>query len=140
LDIVVNQTNASEINPTDQARGEREGQHFCATSGSGVSCLPFGEEIKTQCSLPLISRGAKLGFFVVGRFDENDFAADDIEFLTQVAGQVAMVIDNSMAHRHIAQLTEKLTPEGIYFDDELTTETNFEEIVGRSAALRSLLR
>ncbi len=45
-----------------------------------------------------------------------------------------------MAHRHIAQLTEKLTPESIYFDDELPNETNFEEIVGRSAALRSLLR
>src|SRR5271157_3215806 len=85
LDIVVNQTDASEVCPTDQAGGEREGQHFCATSGSGVSCLPFGEEIKTQCSLPLVSRGAKLGFFVVGRYDENDFAEDDIEFLTQVA-------------------------------------------------------
>src|SRR5271167_515594 len=140
LDIVVNQTNASEINPTDQSGYECAGQHSYATSGSGVSCLPFGEEIKTQCSLPLVSRGAKLGFFVLGRFDENDFAEDDIEFLTQVAGQVAMVIDNSMAYRHIAQLTEKLTPESIYFDDELPTETNFEEIVGRSAALRSLLR
>ena len=140
LDIVVNQTNASEINPTDQAGCECEGQHFCATSGSGVSCLPFGEEIKTQCSLPLVSRGAKLGFFVVGRFDKNDFAEDDIEFLTQVAGQVAMVIDNSMAYRHIAQLTEKLTPENVDIEDEIFTEANFEEIVGRSAALRSLLR
>src|SRR5271166_1287572 len=136
LDIVVNQTNASEINPTDQAGGECEGQHFCATSGSGVSCLPFGEEIKTQCSLPLVSRGAKLGFFVVGRYDENDFAEDDIEFLTQVAGQVAIFLDNSMAYRHIAQLTQKLTPENIDFEDEILTETNFEEIVGRSAALR----
>src|SRR5271165_377354 len=140
LDIVVNQTNASEINPADQAGGECKGGHFCAASGSGVSCLPFGEEIKTQCSLPLVSRGAKLGFFVVGRYDENDFAEDDIEFLTQVAGQAAMVIDNSMAHRHIAHLTEKLTPENIDFEDEIFTEANFEEIVGRSAALRSLLR
>src|SRR5271165_709871 len=140
LDIVVNPTNATEINPTDQAGGECEGQRSSATSSSGVSCLPFGEEIKTQCSLPLVSRGAKLGFFVVGRYDENDFAEDDIEFLTQVAGQAAMVIDNSMAHPHIAHLTEKLTPENIDFEDEIFTEANFEEIVGRSAALRSLLR
>jgi len=140
LDIVVNQTNANEINPTDQAGCGCEGQHFCATRGSGVTCFPFGEEIKTQCSLPLISRGSKLGFFVVGRFDENYFAEDDIEFLTQVAGQVAMVIDNSMAYRHIAHLTEKLTPKNIDFEDEILTEANFEEIVGRSGALRSLLR
>jgi formate hydrogenlyase transcriptional activator len=140
LDIAVRRTDSSEINATSGEADQCETQHFSATSSSGVRCLPFGKGIKTQCALPLISRGAKLGFFVVGRFDENDFAADDIEFLTQVAGQVAMVIDNSMAYRHIAQLTEKLTPENIDFEDELLTEANFEEIVGRSTALRSLLR
>jgi len=139
LDIVVNQTSASEVNPTDQSGDECEGQHSHATSGSGVSCLPFGKEIKTQCSLPLVSRGSKLGFFVVGRLDEDDFSQDDVEFLTQVAGQLAIFIDNSMAYRQIAQLTKKLTPESICFEDEILTETNFEEIVGRSAAVRSLL-
>jgi len=139
LDIVVNQTSASEVNPTDQSGDECEGQHSHATSGSGVSCLPFGKESKTQCSLPLVSRGSKLGFFVVGRLDEDDFSQDDVEFLTQVAGQLAIFIDNSMAYRQIAQLTKKLTPESICFEDEILTETNFEEIVGRSAAVRSLL-
>src|SRR5208283_4688451 len=102
--------------------------------------LPPCQEVKSQCSLPLLSRSSKLGFFVVGRFDRNDFGEDDVEFLTQVAGQVAIFIDNSMAYRHIAHLTERLTPENIYFEDEILNETNFEEIVGRSAALRSLLR
>ena len=105
LDIVVNRT-SSEVSPMSDCQS----QSFTATGGSASNLLPQGEEIKSQCSLPLISRGSKLGFFVVGRFDENDFAEDDIEFLTQVAGQVAMFIDNSMAYRHIAQLTEKLTP------------------------------
>jgi len=143
LDIVVSPANSSEANPAsggaDHSMCECQSQRSAFTS-TGESCFALGEEIKTQCSLPLISRDSKLGFFVLGRFDENDFSEDDIEFLTQVAGQVALFIDNSMAHRHIAQLTEELTPESIYFDDELTTEANFEEIVGRSAALRSLLR
>src|SRR5271157_6318454 len=102
--------------------------------------LPACQEVKCQYSIPLLSRGSELGFLVVGRFDESGFGEDDIEFLTQVAGHVAMVVDNSLAHRRIAHLTEKLTPENIYFEDEIPTETNFEEIVGRSAALRSLLR
>ncbi len=135
LDIVVNRATTGEVGSASDCDCQREGSSPCT---SGISC--FGEEVKSQCSLPLISRGSELGFLVVGRLDENDFSDDDVEFLTQVAGQVAMFIDNSMAHRHIAQLTEKLTPESIYFDDELPTETNFEEIVGRSAALRSLLR
>src|SRR5271165_4003545 len=136
LDVVVNPASLE----ADQSVCDCQIQSSPATGGSGVTCFPFGEEIKTQCSLPLISRGSKLGFFVVGRFDENYFAEDDIEFLTQVAGQVAMVIDNSMAYRHIAHLTEKLTPKNIDFEDEILTEANFEEIVGRSGALRSLLR
>jgi formate hydrogenlyase transcriptional activator len=95
---------------------------------------------KCQCSVPLISRGAVLGFLVVGRFEENGFGQDEVELLTQVAGQVAIVVDNSLAYRHIAQLTEKLSSENIYFDQELPSETNFKSIVGRSATLRSLLR
>jgi len=153
LDIVVSRAGSSETSPTsgeaDEAVCDRESRHSsddayeegaARAPSSGVSCLPRGDELKTQCSIPLIGRGAKLGFFVVGRFDEDDFADDDMEFLTQVAGQVAMFIDNSKAHHHIAELTEKLMPESIYFEDELPTEANFEEIVGRSAALRSLLR
>ena len=136
LDIVVNSASLE----ADQSVCDCQIQSSPATGGSGLSCLPRGDELKSQCSLPLISRGSELGFFVVGRFDENDFAAEDIEFLTQVAGQVAMVIDNSMAYRHIAHLTEKLTPENIDVDGEIPNETNFEDIVGRSAALRSLLR
>src|SRR5208337_499192 len=71
--------------------------------------LPPCQEVKCQYSIPLLSRGSELGFFVVGRFDESSFGEDDIEFLTQVAGHVAMVVDNSLAYRHIAHLTEKLT-------------------------------
>src|SRR5208283_4609229 len=144
LDIVISRADASDLNATggeaDQAVSEPDSQPFSAPSGSGVCCFPLGEEIKTQCSVALISRRSELGFFVVGRFDDKDFSQDDVEFLTQVAGQVAIFIDNSMAYRHIAHLTEKLTPESIYFEDEILTETNFEEIVGRSSALRSLLR
>ena len=132
LDIFVNRTTTGVVGSASDCDCQREG------SSSEISC--FGEEVKSQCSIPLISRGSELGVLVLGQLDENDFSDDDVEFLTQVAGQVAMFIDNSVAHRHIAQLTEKLTPESVYFDDELPTETNFEEIVGRSAALRSLLR
>ncbi len=148
LDIVVSPATPSEGNPgANQSACECQSQNFSEDAdeaderpahSSGVACLPLGQEIKAQCSLPLISRSSKLGFFVVGRFDESDFSEDDVEFLAQVAGQVALSIDNSRAYRHIAHLTEKLRPASIYFEDEISTEANFEEIVGRSTALRSL--
>src|SRR5208337_2907542 len=123
---------------SEGARRGKAAEVICISETNRL--LPPCQEVKCQYSIPLLSRGSELGFLAVGRFAKDDFSDDDVEFLTQVAGQVAMFIDNSMAHRHIAQLTEKLTPDSIYFDDELPTETNFEEIVGRSAALRSLLQ
>lgn len=148
LDIVVNPAASLEsslalVRPDRsefESPGELSSEDFDGEKTGGVICLPLGEEVKCQCSIPLISRGSELGFLVLGRLDENPFGEVEVEFLTQVAGQVAMVIDNSLAHRHIAHLTEKLTPENICFEDEISSETNFEEIVGRSAALRSLLR
>jgi len=145
LDIVTNPQASPACVGADQSARECHSRHSSldtyeeGTEVTGDLGLSDGE-VKHQCSIPLISRACVLGFLVVGRFDENGFGEDEIEFLTQVAGQVAIVIDNSLAYRHIAQLSEKLTPENIYFDEELPSETNFEEIVGRSAALRSLLR
>jgi formate hydrogenlyase transcriptional activator len=144
LDVVVNPQASSVCGGIDQSACECHSPHSSdtyeegaeVTGGSGLS----DGEVKHQCSIPLISRGSVLGFLVVGRFEKNGFGEGEIEFLTQVAGQVAIVIDNSFAYRHIAELTEKLTPDNIYFDEELASETNFEEIVGQSAALRSLLR
>src|SRR5271165_6645110 len=123
---------------SEGARRGKAAEVICISETNRL--LPPCQEVKCQYSIPLLSRGSELGFLAVGRFAKDDFSDDDVEFLTQVAGQVAMFIDNSMAHRHIAQLTEKLTPENIYFEDEIPCENNFEEIVGRSDALRSLLR
>src|SRR5271169_2847991 len=135
LDIAVNRATTGEVGSSSDCDWQREGSSPCT---SGISC--FGDEVENKRSIPLISRGSELGVLVLGRFDESGFSRDDVEFLTQVAGQVAMVIDNSLAYRHIAHLTEKLTPESVYFEDEILSETNFEEIVGSSGALRSLLR
>jgi formate hydrogenlyase transcriptional activator len=135
LDIVVNRATTGEVGSASDCDCQREDSSPCTP---GISCL--GEEVKSQCSIPLISRGSELGILVVGRLDENDFSDHDVEFLTQVACQAAIVLDNSWAHRQIAHLTVKLTPENIDVDGEIPNETNFEDIVGRSAALRSLLR
>src|SRR5271166_5678521 len=89
-----------------QSRAASEGTHrgkaaevICISETNRL--LPPCQEVKCQYSIPLLSRGSELGFLAVGRFAKDDFSDDDVEFLTQVAGQVAMFIDNSMAHRHI---------------------------------------
>jgi hypothetical protein len=60
--------------------------------------------------------------------------------LTQIAGQVAIAIDNAFAYRRITELSDQLKQENLYLEDEIRSELNFEDIIGNSAALRQVLR
>ena len=101
---------------------------------------PLAEGLKTGCILPLTSRGRMHGVLLLGRRDENSFSREDVKFLMQVASQVAIAVENALAYNKIAALKEKLTQEKLYLEDEIRTELNFEEIVGKSAALRRILQ
>jgi len=48
-------------------------------------------------------------------------------------------VENALAYSKIAELKEKLTQEKLYLEDEIRTELNFEEIVGKSGVLRHVL-
>ncbi len=95
--------------------------------------------IKTVCFLPLTSRDRVLGVLGVGSVRENAFSQDDVTFLTQFARQVAIAVDNAIAYGHISDLKEQLSQEKLYLEDEIRSELNFEEIVGKSEALRRVL-
>ena len=92
----------------------------------------------SSCSVPLISHDRVLGTLGVKRNDP--FSAQDISFLKQVAGPVAIAVENAMAYGQIAELTDKLAREKVYLEDEIRSELNFEEIIGKSEALRSVLQ
>jgi formate hydrogenlyase transcriptional activator len=102
--------------------------------------IVFGEGVKTLCLLPLLRCERVLGVLCLVRLEKNAFAPQDVELLSQIAGQVAIAIDNALAYRQITELTDKLTQEKLYLEDELRNEMNFEEIIGNSAELRRVLR
>jgi formate hydrogenlyase transcriptional activator len=99
-----------------------------------------GDGVETICMLPLIRCKNILGVLCLVRMQKNAFTDQDIEFLTQIAGQVAIAIDNAFAYRRITELSDKLTQEKLYLEDEIRSELNFEEIIGNSAVLRQVLR
>ena len=106
----------------------------------GPDSPPLAEGLKWGCVLPLASRGRMHGVLFLGRRDENNFSREDVKFLMQVAGQVAIAVENALAYNKIAELKEKLTQEKLYLEDEIRTDLNFEEIVGKSAVLRRILQ
>jgi formate hydrogenlyase transcriptional activator len=97
-------------------------------------------ETGTVCVLPLISRGHVRGMFGVVKYQENAFSSDDIDFLTQIASQAAIAVENALAFGEIRDLKDQLSKEKLYLEDEIRSEMNFAQIVGKSGPLRRVLQ
>ncbi|MGC2724339.1 MAG: GAF domain-containing protein, partial [Candidatus Acidiferrales bacterium] len=96
-------------------------------------------EVGTVCILPLVSRGRVLGTFGVVKYQDHAFTGD-IEFLTQIANQVAIAVENACAFGKIQELKEQLSKEKLYLEDEIRSEMNFAQTIGTSAPLRRVLK
>ncbi|HEX3683040.1 MAG TPA: sigma 54-interacting transcriptional regulator [Bryobacteraceae bacterium] len=92
------------------------------------------------CLIPLISRDRVLG--VLGACSSRDevFSDDDLRFLSQIANQSALAVENSLAYSQISELKDRLARENVYLESEIRSELHFEEIVGKSEALGHVLK
>ncbi len=111
------------------------------------------EGLKTGCILPLVSRNRILGVLCLGRREENAFSQADIGFLTQVASQISIAVENASAYSEIKharadleraleeinRLKERLQDENLVLREQIDQALMFEEIVGASPALRAVL-
>jgi formate hydrogenlyase transcriptional activator len=102
--------------------------------------IAIKEGLQTLCILPLSRGNRVLGALCLARLQKNAFTQPDVDFLSQITGQIAIAIDNALAYRQISELKDQLTQEKLYLEGELRSEMNFEEIIGNSAALRKVLR
>jgi len=98
------------------------------------------EGFESGCALPLISRNRTLGILTLCSRVENSFSPEDVDFLMQAAGQVAIAVENALAYREIAELKDKLAQEKLYLEEEIRTAADFEGIVGQSSTLRQVLQ
>jgi len=66
------------------------------------------EGLKTGCILPLVSHNRILGVLSLARREEDAFSQADIEFLSQVANQIAIAVENTSAYHEITQAGTEL--------------------------------
>jgi len=118
---------------------------------SGESVILTKEEIESEPSMPdfgiqslahvpLVGRGGIVGVLSLGCWRETAFSREDLSFLGQIGRQVAVAIENAWAFGEVSDLKNKLTLEKLYLEDEIRSELKFEEIVGKSEALRRVLQ
>jgi formate hydrogenlyase transcriptional activator len=127
--------------PTSRAfrHGETIALDAHALSGLDAGDLAVAEGFRALCDIPLVSRNRSLGVLCLGRLHDSPFTGDEVEFLRQVAAQVAIAVENALAYRQIADLKDKLAQEKLYLEDEIRSQMNFDSIVGNSAALQKVL-
>jgi formate hydrogenlyase transcriptional activator len=70
---------------------------------------------------------------------ENAFGPLEVEYLQQVANQIAAALQNAHAYREIAQLKERLTQEKRYLEYEIRSANRPDDIVGNSPAIKRVL-
>ncbi len=107
---------------------------------SPTSHLLRDEGVRSVVSLPLLTHDRVLGTLSLASLRDAAFQQGDVDLLVQVAGQVAIAVENALAFQEIGELKNKLAQEKLDLEDEIRSEMNFDEIVGESPALRSVLK
>jgi formate hydrogenlyase transcriptional activator len=82
----------------------------------------------------------RLGTLVFTCKQPSAYDTVNMDFLQQVANQVAVAVENALAFQEIEALKDKLAKENAYLEEEVRTEHNFGEVVGGSAPLRRVLK
>jgi formate hydrogenlyase transcriptional activator len=96
--------------------------------------------IKSLCVLPMISRERVIGTINLGRLREGAFPQGDVDFLIQVANQIAIGVENALNYQQVTEARERLAEERNYLTEEIRTDHDFEAIIGQSPALKRILK
>jgi PAS domain S-box-containing protein len=75
--------------------------------GAEIYALVVAEDLHGHCLIPL-SRGRTVGVLMVARKHEGSFTSEDVDFLSEASGQIAIAIENCLAYGEIIELKEKL--------------------------------
>ena len=69
----------------------------------------------------------------------NKFGQEDLDILSQISAQISLALDNALAYGRLSASRNRLEDERLYLESEIRAEYNFEDLVGKSPALRKVL-
>ena len=96
--------------------------------------------LRTSCSIPVKTSRAIIGTLDLARMDGRPFSQEDVELLVQVARQIAIALENSLAYRELAEMKDRLAIEKLYLEDDIRTDKNYGDMLGESLAFQAILK
>ena len=120
--------------PVLETFAEFEPQYPAAVAASLRS-----ESIVSFLHVPLVARHVPIAAMSLGSRRANAFSQEDLDLLMQVGSQIALALDNALAYERLNASRNRLEDQRVYLESEIVSESGFEDIIGRSGALRKVL-
>jgi formate hydrogenlyase transcriptional activator len=119
-----------DVREDPESFGNNVGQHFYQRV--------VAEGLVSGCDLPLIGRSGVVGVLSALKRSENAFEKQDVDFLEQVARQVAIAVENALEYEKAIRDRDKETKQRLYLESEIRSQCG--AIVGESPELKAALQ
>jgi formate hydrogenlyase transcriptional activator len=97
------------------------------------------ESLLSAILVPLLGADGPLGLLTMCSRKANAFNTADRDLLSQIGTQIALLLENALAYGRLRASRDDLEEQRLYLESEIESEYNFEDIVGKSAAIRKVL-
>ena len=97
------------------------------------------ESIVSMAVVPLVISQGPVGVLALGSRRLNHFKQTDADLLTQIGYQISLALENAVAYGRLTTSKDRLEDERLYLESEIRSESNFDDIVGKSPALKKVL-
>ena len=95
--------------------------------------------VRCYVRAPLFVRDRLIGAIIFSRMSPQRFMPEEVAILEAVARPMAMAVANSLAYEEIRRLKDEIQQENLVLREEIDQESMFEEIVGSSRVLQTVL-
>ncbi len=97
------------------------------------------ESLLSAVLVPLMGADGALGLLTMCSRRADGFHEADRDLLSQIGTQISLVLENALAYGRLRASRDDLEEQRLYLESEIESEYNFEDIVGKSAAIRKVL-
>jgi len=94
------------------------------------------ESLVSGVLVPLKGAKGPLGVLAISSRKENAFSDADRDLLAQIGTQISLVLDNALAYGRLRASHDDLQDQRLYLESEISSEYNFEHIIGNSPTIR----
>jgi formate hydrogenlyase transcriptional activator len=98
------------------------------------------ESLVSRASVPLVGANGPLGLLNISSRKADEFGEGDRDLLSQIGNQISLALDNALTYGSMRASRDRLEDQRVYLESEISSEYNFEDIVGKSSAIKRVLR